>query len=91
MNTKQLTLMITVAAATTLGTLNLNAAEPAVSPTAKACHPTAAEVTTADPSLVTRSSAVVASPKVFANFPYLASGHKSQPAKPMVACACCKP
>jgi len=35
MNTKHLTLILTVAAATTLGTLNLNAAAPAVSPDAR--------------------------------------------------------
>jgi hypothetical protein len=91
MNTKHLTLIITVAAATTLGTLNLNAAEPAVSPTAKACHITAAAVTTADPSLVARKTEVVASPKVFANFPSLAGEHKGQSSKPMAGCACCKP
>ena len=91
MNTKQLTLIIMVAAAIKLGTLNLNAAEPAVSPTAKACRVTAVPATTADPGPVKRNSTVVASPKVFANFPHLAGGHKSQPAKPMVACACCKP
>ena len=91
MNAKYLTLILTVAAATTLSTLNLNAAAPAVSPTAKACHTTAGPVTTADANLAARNSDVAASPKVLANFPYLASGHKAQPAKTMAACACCKP
>jgi hypothetical protein len=90
MNTKQLTLILTVAAATTLGTLNLNAAAPAVSPTAKSCCSTAVPATTADANLAARNSEAVASPKAFANFPYLAGGHKAQPAKTMAACACCK-
>jgi hypothetical protein len=91
MNTKQLTLIITLAAATTLGTLDLNAAEPGVKPTPKVCHTNAVAVTTADASLVTRKYEIAASPKVLANLPYLAGGHKTQPSKPMGACACCKP
>ena len=90
MNTKHLTLILTVAAATTLTTLNLNAAEPAVAPAAKACHSTAAAATTTDSNLPTRTSEVAASPKVFANFPYLAGGNQTQSAKPMAGCACCK-
>ena len=91
MNTKYLTLIIAVAAATTLGTINLMAVEPAVAPAAKTCHTTTAAATTADANPLTRRSEVVASPKVFATFPYLADASKNQPAKPMSACACCKP
>ena len=91
MNTKHLTLIITVAAATTLGTINLKAIEPAVAPAGKTCHTTTAAATTADANPLTRRSEVVASPKVFATFPYLADANKNQPAKPMSACACCKP
>jgi hypothetical protein len=91
MNTKHLTLIITVAAATTLGTINLKAVEPAVAPAAKTCHTTTVAVTTADANPLAPRSEVVASPKVFATFPYLADANKNQPAKPMSACACCKP
>jgi hypothetical protein len=91
MNTKNLTLIIALATVGTLGTINLNAAESALSPTAKGCHATCTPVTTANTNLIARKSEVVASPKVFANFPYLAGGHKIQPSKPMVACTCCKP
>jgi hypothetical protein len=91
MNTKNLALIIALATAGTLNLTSLNAAEPALAPQVKACHTPAAAVTTSDASLATPSYTVAASPKVFASFPYLASGHKAQPAKPMTACSCCKP
>jgi len=78
----------------TIGTLSighLNAAEPALSLKAKVTQAKTAPVTAADPNLLARNSEVAASPKVLANFPQLARGHKTQPDKSMAACTCCKP
>ena len=91
MNTKNLTLIIALAAASTLNLINLNAADLALSPKARANQPKPAAVTTGDPNLLARNSEVAASPKVLANFPQLARGHTAQPGKPMAACTCCKP
>ena len=91
MNTKYLIAFIALAAAATLTTLDLNAAEPAPSSQATACHTKAVPVTTADPNLLARNPDVAASRKVLANFPQMAKGHKPQPAKTMAACSCCKP
>ena len=91
MNTKRLTLIVTVAAATALSNLSLNAAEAGCCGMAKPCHTPAVAAAPAAPSLAAPSSAVAASPKVFANFPYLAGEHTAQPAKPMAAHACCVP
>lgn len=90
MNIKHLTLIIALATAGTLNLTNLSAAEPALSPKAKANQIRTGAVTTTEPNLFARNPEIAASPKVLANFPQLARGHQAQPAKPMVACACCK-
>jgi hypothetical protein len=91
MLTKNLTVIIALAAVTTLSTLNLNASEPAPSPQAKACCSRTAPVTTADPNLIARNSVIAASPKTLANFPQLAKTQAPKPSTPMIACGCCKP
>ena len=91
MNTKHLTLIIALATAGTLNLSNLNAAEPALSPKANANQIKTVAATIADPNLFARNPDIAASPKVLANFPQLARGRQAQPAKPMAACACCKP
>ena len=91
MNTKNMTIIIALATVATLSTLNLNAAEPAPAPQAKACCSQTAPVTTADPNLIARNSAIAASPKTLANFPQLAKAHAPKPSTPMMACGCCKP
>jgi hypothetical protein len=90
MNTKHLTLILALALAGTLNLSNLNAAESARSPKAVTNQTKCAAVTVADPNLLARNPDIAASPKVLANFPQLARGHKAQPDKPMAACTCCK-
>ena len=91
MNTKNLTIIVALAAAATLSNISLNAVEPALSPQAKACHTKTVPVTTADPNLLARNPEVAASPKVLANFPQMAKGRNAQPNKAMAASSCCKP
>jgi hypothetical protein len=91
MNMKNMTILIALATAATLSSMNLNAAEPATSPQAKACHNQTAPVTTAEPNLLAGNSAIAASPKTLANFPQLAKAHAPKPSTPMMACSCCKP
>ena len=85
-----MTIIIALATVATLGTLNLNAAEPAPAPQAKACHSQTAPVATADANLNARHTEVIASPKALANLPQLAKGHNAQSTKTMAACSCCK-
>jgi hypothetical protein len=91
MLTKNLTVIVALAAVATLTTLHLNAAEPAPAPQAKACCSQTTPVTTADPDLLARKSTIAASPKTFANFPQLAKANAPKPSKPVIACSCCKP
>ncbi len=91
MSTKNMTIIIALATVATLSSLNLNAAEAAPAPQAKACCSRTASVTTADPNLLARNSTIAASPKTLANFPQLAKAHALKPGTPMIAGGCCKP
>jgi hypothetical protein len=87
---KNLTQIITLAAGLAFSLINLNAAEPVLSPKAKADPSKPVPVSTADPELRARKFEVAASPKVLANFPYLARGGKGAPSRLMAVCSCCK-
>jgi hypothetical protein len=89
MNTKNPTLIITLAVAITLGTINLNAAEPVLSPKAQANQIKRVQITTADPNLLACNREVIASPKVLADFSQVAQCHKAQSGKLIGVGACC--
>ena len=91
MPAKNLTQIVALAAVAALSSLNLNAAEPALSTKATACCAKTVQTATADQDLRARNSAIAASPKTLANFPQLAKANAPKPSTPMIACSCCKP
>jgi hypothetical protein len=90
MNTKHLKIIITLALAATVNLINLNAADLAASPKAKASQIKTAQATVYEPNLLVRNSDLAAGPKVLANLPQLAKARTTRPTKTMVACSCCK-